>query len=88
MSDYYKQLDPIARKRYAEKLCLLNLKEDDDPYLSNNSSKFTGDMSKWPPVEFGHIFCYFIERPGLYTKKELLQWKSLDGYNYFAMSEK
>ena len=34
-------------------------------------------------MEFGHIFCYFVERPGVYTKKQLLQWKSLEGYNYF-----
>ena len=27
------------------------------------------------PAEFGHISCYFIECPGLYTKRELMQWK-------------
>ena len=40
-------------------------------------------MTKWPPIEYGHIFCYYIERPGLYTRRELMQWKSLDAYNYF-----
>lgn len=40
-------------------------------------------MSLWPGVEYGHIYCYFIERPGVYTHKELQQWKSLDAYNYF-----
>jgi hypothetical protein len=40
-------------------------------------------MTLWPPVEFGHIFCYFVERPGTYTKRELMQWTSLDAYNYF-----
>ena len=29
------------------------------------------------------IFFYFIERPGVYTQQELLQWKSLEAYNYF-----
>ncbi len=35
---------------------------------------------------FGHLFnldCYFIERPGVYTKQELLQWKQLEAHNYF-----
>ena len=40
-------------------------------------------MSLWPPVEYGHIFCYFIERPGVYTRQQLLQWKSMDAYNYY-----
>ena len=42
-------------------------------------------MRLWPPVEFGHIFCYryLIERPGVYTRQELLQRKQLEAYNYF-----
>ena len=80
-SDYYKALDPIAKARYADKLKYLNLKDTDDPYC--NDDKFVDNMRKWPAIEFGHIFCYYIDRPGLYTRKQLLQWKSLDGYNYF-----
>lgn len=81
MSEYYKSLNATSRLRYVEKLGYLSLNEAEDPYA--NRDKFKDDMSKWPPVEFGHIFCYYVERPGLYTRKELLQWKSLDGYNYF-----
>ena len=40
-------------------------------------------MTKWPSVEYGHIFCYFVERPGVYTRRQLMQWKSLEAYNYF-----
>lgn len=83
MSDYFKSLDSTDRRRYSQKLQLIGLKEDEDPYLLQNTEKFVDNMSRWPPVEFGHIFCYYIERPGLYTKQELLQWKSLEGYNYF-----
>lgn len=32
---------------------------------------------------YGHIFCYFVERPGVFTKQELMQSKSLEAYNYF-----
>jgi hypothetical protein len=82
MSDYFKSLDKVAQTRYVQKLALLNLKEEDDPYLHSNGCKFVDDMSLWPPVEYAHMFCYYVERPGLYTKKELMQW-SLDAYNYF-----
>ena len=40
-------------------------------------------MSLWPNVEYGHIFAYFIERPGIYIKEQLLSWKQLESYNYF-----
>ena len=63
MSEYFKGLDPISKKRYAEKLRLLDLAESDDPYAERNNDKFEDDMTRWPPVEYGHIFCYFIERP-------------------------
>ena len=81
MSDYFTSLDPVARKRYVERLNLLGLDQSGDPYANSNSGKFANDMTKWPPVEFGHVFFYFIERPGLYTRRQL--WKSLDAYKYF-----
>lgn len=81
MSNYYLSLDSVAKTRYLEKLSCLGLEIKEDPYL--DSDKFVDDLSKWPQVEYGHIFCYYIERPGVYTRKQLLQWKSLDGYNYF-----
>jgi hypothetical protein len=81
MSSYYKALDSIARTRYLEKLGLLGFEEKDDSYFYRD--KFEDHMAKWPPVEFSHMFCNFIERPGVYTRQQLLQWKSLDGYNYF-----
>ena len=34
----------------------------------------------WSIVEYGHIFA---ERPGVYTKEQLLAWKQLESYNYF-----
>ena len=83
MSDYFRELDSLARKRYIDKLMLLGLTEKDDPYLLKDSTRFVDDLTKWPPVEYGNIFCYFIERPGVYTRRQLLQWKSLDAYNYF-----
>ena len=40
-------------------------------------------MTRPPSIEYEHIFCYFVECPGVFTKQELMQWKSLDAYNYF-----
>ena len=34
-------------------------------------------------IEYGHIFGYFISRPGVYTQEQLLSWKQLDAFNYF-----
>ena len=80
LSEYVDSLDGVAKSRYFDKLKVLGLAATDDPYTSGD---FQNALPLWPPVEFGHIFCYFIERPGVYTRQELLQWKELEAYNYF-----
>ena len=80
LSEYVVSLDGVAKSRYFDKLKVLGLAATDDPYASGD---FQNARRLWPPVEFGHIFCYFIERPGVYTQQELLQWKQLEAYNYF-----
>ena len=40
-------------------------------------------MGLWPQVEYGNIFKYFIEQPGVFTQEQLLSWKQLESYNYF-----
>ena len=72
LREYVDSLDGVAKSRYFDKLKVLGLAATDNPYAS---SDFQNAMRLWPPVEFGHIFCYFIERPGVYTRQELLQWK-------------
>ncbi len=83
MSEYCKSLEGVAKQRYRKKINLLGLQEEDEPYSERSLLKFIDDLTLWPPVEYGHIFCYFVERPGVYTKQELMQWKSLQAYNYF-----
>ena len=75
MSKYFKNLDPIAQARYVDKLKLLGLDKSGDPYEEKNSSNFVDDMTNRPGVEYGHIFCYYIDRPG---KKNSLpvSWRS------------
>lgn len=61
----------------------MGLTLEDDPYAKESMAKFVTDMTGWPPVEYGRIFADFIARPGIYTLKQLLSWKQLEGYNYF-----
>ena len=83
MSDHYLSLKETAKARYRLKLQLLGIPLESDPYTSGNAN-FQDDMTAWPPVEYGHIFGYFIRRPGVYTQEQLLSWKQLDSYNYFT----
>ena len=73
MSNTNESLDPTARARYLAKLQVLGLKEAHDPFATWNNSKFEGNMSLWPAVEYPHIFCYFLDCPGVYTQQELMQ---------------
>ena len=83
MSSCLSKLDPVAKTRYFAKIQLVGLTASEDPYEMWKEGKFEEDMTLWPPVEYGHIFCYFVERPGTFTRKQLLQWKSMEAYNYF-----
>ena len=81
MSSYFSDLEGNERVRYLAKLSKVGIELSDDPYIKSNSYK--SDMTDWPNIEYGHIFGYFITRPGVYTLEELLSWKQLEGYNYF-----
>ena len=81
MSDYFRRLDGDGKVRYKDKLDIVGISIEDDPYLPN--ANFLSDMVAWPGVEYGHIFNYLITRPGVYTLEQLLSWKELEGYNYF-----
>ena len=61
-----------SKVRYAEKLKLAGLSLEEDPYDYRNNNNYKDDMTAWPPLEYGHIFTYFIRRPGLYTQEQLL----------------
>lgn len=82
MSAYFQKLDNVAKERYKEKLTCTGLNISVNLYLMENQVKFSSDMSLWPSIEYGHIFSYFINRPGMYTQEQLLSWKQLEAYNY------
>ena len=66
MSEYFASLNSEGKDRYQDKLELLKLTLKEDPLDIENEKNFVCDMTLWPPLEYGHIFCYFIERPGVY----------------------
>ena len=60
----------LGRPSYRSYIHLPGLEECDDPYSDLNSSKFIDDLTKWPAVEYCHIFGYFVTRPVLYTQEQ------------------
>ena len=81
MSDYVRQLDYEARKRYCSKLEIDGGKFP-DPY-SIQEDQWIDDAEKWPDLEYGDIYNYLIDMPGPYTKENLKAYKSLEAYNFF-----
>ena len=45
--------------------------------------QWIGSIGKWPPVEFGHLYVYFVETPGGYTLEAMKAYKSLEAYNCY-----
>ena len=77
LSDCFKSFDPAATVKYSAKLRFLTLTKKDDPFIAGNDEKYVNDMRLWPPVEFAHIFSYFIDHPGVNTCQQLMRWKSM-----------
>ena len=67
--EYIRSLSPVAKERYVAKLAMMGLAEREDPY--SNTSRFIDDMTSWPPVEYGHIYGYFIQRTAATTVEKL-----------------
>ena len=78
MSSYFNLLSYIAQKHYLTKLnidgCMLQ-----DPYTIEESL-WSEDMSKWPDLQFGDIYTYFVDTEGCYTKEKLKALKKLHAY--------
>ena len=67
MSEYYLVLSEEDKERYQRKLKMSGLLLKDDPFDPAYHTRFSDNMGLWPQVEYGNIFKYFIERPGVYT---------------------
>ena len=54
--------------------------ESEDPYELWSKEKVVESMSLWPPVEYDHTYFLLFR---VFTKKELMNRKGLEAYNYF-----
>ena len=79
MSEYFARLSKEGKARY-KKARSYDLNLDDDPNATDD--QYVSDVTCWP-VEYGHIFGYFMKQAGIYMQEQLLSWKQLDAYNYF-----
>ena len=71
-SSYVENLEETAKVRYNEKLAMLGGAQD--PYLTINIIKSTGECVEWfnwPNVEYPDIFNYFVTSVSSYTKQQL-----------------
>ena len=83
MSSYFQALDKNSKERYQQKLELVGISLNDDPYSPDRSGEWSSDVRYWPKIEYGDIFSYFISRPGTFTLQQLTSWRQLEAYNYF-----
>ena len=47
-----------------------------DPY-NISVELWIDDVSRWPPIEFPHVYTYLIDTPGEFTREKLKAFKSL-----------
>ena len=83
---YVNGLPRVEKERYEDKIRGFSKKKYEaclDPYQKADN-EWRDDISMWPPVEFGDIYGYLIDRPGEYTKEKLKAYKSLEAYNYYS----
>ena len=76
IGNYTSTLDNVSLKRYREKLTVNGMSIQDPYSLTNWKSKLT----LLPNIEYGDIYNYLINSPGIYTKESMRAYKSLDGY--------
>ena len=56
MREYFESLGSSEKARDVAKLEVVGLMLEDDPCAKESATKFSTDMTGWPPVEDGHIF--------------------------------
>lgn len=80
-SEHFLVLSDQDKERYQKKLTV-DGHDIPDPYMLPKEC-WVEDCSKWPNVEYGDVFNYLVNTPGMYTQEAMKAYKSLDGYNYF-----
>ncbi|GFW17862.1 hypothetical protein TNCV_1134621 [Trichonephila clavipes] len=79
---YYMELDETAKARYDEKLSCNGNKLPDPFDQSTMEHVFVYNKKLWPPITFGDIYMYLVEKECTYTREKMRNHKSLDAFNY------
>ena len=80
-SKQIEHLDSVAYSNYKQKLSCSGY-DVPDPY-SIFDTEWEDSVSKWPRVEYGNLFNYFIKTPGMYTPTNLESYRSLDSFSLY-----
>ena len=86
-SRYLATLQPRDRKRFQEKLKYVvdgELLEIQNPYETWNAPSWSYKPTAWPEIEFGDLWTYLVEKPGLFTEAKMKAYKSLEAHEYFV----
>ncbi|KAK6168739.1 hypothetical protein SNE40_019924 [Patella caerulea] len=83
MSEYLKNLSNPDKNLYSQKLISVGITDPqaNDPFLYQSS--WLDDVSKWPMVDFGQLYVYLIDTPGIFTRESMKTYKSLEAYNQY-----
>ncbi len=82
LSTQYEELDAVAKRRYIEKLDLIDGRAKDPYSVTGERGERLADFL--PLVEYPDIFNYLITAPSPVTKDDLKAYKSLDGYKFLV----
>ena len=77
-------MEKADKERYRRKLSFLFHGCEDvlDPY-STAEKDWVNTPSMWPAMEFGQVYTYLVDSPGIFTNKTMKAYKSLEAYNYY-----
>ena len=48
--------------------------------MIHDRAEWRDEMSKWPPIDYGSMYNYFVNTPGMYPVESLKPYTSRDSY--------
>ncbi|XP_041371313.1 uncharacterized protein LOC121384798 [Gigantopelta aegis] len=78
--DYYDSLESQVKGRYDGKLAIINCHMC--PYRLP-AGVWKNQPMEWPELQWGDVYSFLIESPGVFTRESMKAYKSLEAHNYF-----